>query len=65
MSVQVRCQRCRVVRLDVFSEVFEVVWSGWIWAKKCCYCDDKLEVEMSMDERGDLYVYEEAICIRC
>ena len=51
--------------LDVFSDFFEVVWSGWIWAKKCCYCDDKLEVEMSMDERGDLYGYEEAICIRC
>lgn len=21
----------RVVRLDVFSEVFEIVWSGWMW----------------------------------
>ena len=31
MSGRVRCQRSRVVRLDVFSEVFEVVWSGWMF----------------------------------
>jgi len=31
VSGRVRCQPSRVVRLDVFSEVFEVVWSGWMW----------------------------------
>ena len=28
---RVRCQGLRVVRLDVFSDIFEVVWSGWMF----------------------------------
>jgi len=32
VSGQVRCQGSRVVRLDVFSDIFEVVWSGWIFS---------------------------------
>lgn len=26
----------QVVRLDVFLEIFEVVWPGWMLAKKRC-----------------------------
>jgi hypothetical protein len=31
-SGQVRCQPSRVFDLDVFSEFFEVEWSGWMYA---------------------------------
>jgi len=44
-----------VVRLDVFSEVFEVVWSGWMYA--IGYMSEKIAefscaiIEMNKEEQ--------------